>query len=372
MKDINHCNYQEKSSVEDHITAWALPKDAIARLGRGDVHDFAYSPDGQYLAVATGMGIWIYTCPMFLPTALLDIENGYTETISFSPDCRWLVIYDHNPECLKIWDVQQVIREARMDYTYPSDHYRPKYVLDIHQLTNRTLKWCPQSGILIGIHEMYKPYPPIGISSFTFSSDGCKLVGEGINDKDTEILIWDMENGQQMTLLPEEGEEVIQWQKPSISPCGCYFVHGDLNEEIRIWNINTGKLEMSYNDFGVADFYPHYTSNGNLIAAGVYREKVMIWDVEKYIKIDEFELDNYYISRDMVRFSKDGNQLIVSIPNQLILWEMDEKGYHSITTLNGHTDNVDTLAYSSDGNTLAAAYWNSNVILWDITSKQAK
>lgn len=37
-----------------------LPEDAKARLGKGNIVELQFSPDGKILAVATGIGIWLY------------------------------------------------------------------------------------------------------------------------------------------------------------------------------------------------------------------------------------------------------------------------------------------------------------------------
>ena len=46
-------------------TTWALPQDAIARFGKGEVDhgNVKVSPDGTYFAVGTGMGLWWYDVP---------------------------------------------------------------------------------------------------------------------------------------------------------------------------------------------------------------------------------------------------------------------------------------------------------------------
>ena len=41
-------------------TQWNLPEGARARLGKGHIGEIAYSPDGNRLAVASSIGIWIY------------------------------------------------------------------------------------------------------------------------------------------------------------------------------------------------------------------------------------------------------------------------------------------------------------------------
>ena len=46
-------------SAEDS-TQWKLPEDAIARLGKGSIHDVKYFRDGSRLAVASSIGVWIH------------------------------------------------------------------------------------------------------------------------------------------------------------------------------------------------------------------------------------------------------------------------------------------------------------------------
>ena len=74
------------------VTTWALPEGAIARLGRGSVDNVAFSPDGQYFAVGSLVGLWLYELPTLTPIALWDTERGMTGGCQFftrwQPDCH--------------------------------------------------------------------------------------------------------------------------------------------------------------------------------------------------------------------------------------------------------------------------------------------
>ena len=72
------------SSDDSDIATWALPEGAIARLGRGSVRDMAFSPDGQYFAVGTSIGLWLYELPTLSPIALWNTERGMTDDVTFS------------------------------------------------------------------------------------------------------------------------------------------------------------------------------------------------------------------------------------------------------------------------------------------------
>ena len=50
---------------------WHLPAGAKARLGKGSIHEIAYSPDGTRLAVASSIGIWLYDAQTYQELSLL-------------------------------------------------------------------------------------------------------------------------------------------------------------------------------------------------------------------------------------------------------------------------------------------------------------
>ena len=357
------------------VTTWALPEGAIARLGRGDVNDIAFSPNGQYLAAATDVGIWLYTLPTLSPIALWDTENGHTEVVTFSPDSRWVAAYSNNEKTLKIWDVQTGVCLAQMEDSYQPDSCRPIFSQDGKYLFGQYLRWCAQTGELYDEIELWHPHPTNGAVSFTFSSDGSLVIAErfDFNNDHTEIVVWDVESGEQIACLSEKRERHdLVWWNPCFSPCGRYLAAGDCDGTIRVWELENGTLLNTYTDYGDAKMYPCYTPMGNLIAASILPQKVEVWNVEKHEKLDEFELNGEYVSRHRVRFSDDGTQLAVSIPNALFLWTKEKNGCRPLTILNGHTDTADCLAFSSDGKTLGAAYWGANVILWDVASKRAQ
>ena len=62
-------------SFAEYYSRLGLPEGAIARLGKGEIRDIAYSPDGSRLAVAGSLGIWVYDVSSGEELALL---TGHT------------------------------------------------------------------------------------------------------------------------------------------------------------------------------------------------------------------------------------------------------------------------------------------------------
>ena len=65
---------------------WHLPEGAKVRLGKGSIGEIQYSPDGTRLAVAGGIGIWLYDAQTGEELDLLIGHRGSLESVSFSPD----------------------------------------------------------------------------------------------------------------------------------------------------------------------------------------------------------------------------------------------------------------------------------------------
>ena len=72
---------------------WGLPPGAKIRLGKGKINAVHYFPDGNKLAVATAIGIWIYDVQTGEELDLLTEHAGQVYSIDFSSDgknvCHW-------------------------------------------------------------------------------------------------------------------------------------------------------------------------------------------------------------------------------------------------------------------------------------------
>ncbi len=118
------------TSYAQNPTQMSLPEGAIARLGKGEIQDLSYSPDGKVFALASTNGIWLYDTATYHEFKLLpiplsrtivfwDITTGlHKQTLkdrqtlksqliflccAFSPDGKYLVVGSYESS-LRVWN----------------------------------------------------------------------------------------------------------------------------------------------------------------------------------------------------------------------------------------------------------------------------
>ena len=291
-----------------------LPENAIGRIGRGQLTDIAYSPDGKLLAVGSSIGTWLYDANTGKEIALLTAHIGKVNSVAFSPDSKSLATVNNN-YLIYLWDV--IARE-------------------------------------------HKATLPGGARYITYSPDGKMLAGSS----GTYITLWDIETRQQIRKIQGRSYSRILF-----SPDGKTLASSDVDDKLRIWDIETGKNIHALTMNATVDKSIAFSPDGRLIAGGSPKFTIRLWDPKtgKHVNTLSGHTDPVH----SLVFTPDGKTLISGSGDKTIrIWDL-KTGIEKII-LTGHQWAVDSLAISPDSLTIASASFDGTIRFWDLQSGENK
>ena len=370
---------------------WHLPEGAKARFGKGTINGIAYSPDGTQLAVASGIGIWIYDAQT---GEELDLLSGHTDevvSVSFSPDGNTLAsgggMFDGT---IRLWDVSTGTHIRTIP---PQTRWYPPgsvgsiaFSPDGNTLANKSHLLDVSAGKNIKTLEHTRQ-----VESVAFSPDGNTLA---TGDTDGRVILFDVSTGKNIKTLSGNTKWVFSL---SFSPDGTTLASGSRGETflfdvstgknirtlsggyslsfspdgktlatatwggsrdstIRLWDVSTGKNIKTISGGSYVSFSP----DGTTLASGSSGE-IRLWDVSTGKNIKTISGH----TQSSGEFSPGRNTLAIASGVDIHLWEVSTSTHIMLT---GHTDRVYRVLFSPDGYTLASGSGDGTIRLWDVST----
>jgi WD40 repeat protein len=343
----------EPPRVISELHAPALPDGAIARLGKGTMHDVAVSPVAQAAAAATATGVYTYRLGAdgyTLEEAWFGPTTTPMHSVAFSPDGKILASGSEG------W-----YNDSSCD---PGQLNRPSGILTL---------WDAQSG------EVIRDWKVTGcfIKQLEFTEDGRNILYRAFCFMGEYVALVNVETGGSVDFLPEGDLESASVSAMAVSQDGSRIAAGyDLVEFLP--GENHKYTAMVYDNasqnppFRLDGFDARVTDlafspDNSLIAVGLENGLVSLHEFPSGGKKSILPSPGTGVTQ--IRFSPGGKILAVSHGDGMIrLWDtLDES---LIRVMNGKGANV--LAFSSEEPTLLSAGAKAPLIEWELGNGTAR
>ena len=342
------------SNATTHYTQRHLPKGARARLGKGELSahpkSITFSPNGQQLAVASNIGVWIYDVETMQERMLLTDHASSVISVSFSPDGT--VLASGTGDSVKLWNVATKENIATLEGYTAS--FSPDGTVLASGTGDSVKLWNVATKENIATLEGHTD----GVMCLAFSPDGTLLA---IGDRDGTVKLWELTTGRTATLIGD-GDAV---GSVAFSPDGAILISGE-HRVIKLWDVTTRQNIFSFDNVpsGGQRQSVVFSPDGRTLAY-ISLSTVKLWDVVMKTHIAPLRVPGYNIFS--VTFSPDGKMIAVGAYDKVSLWNIGTM--EKIATLKGHKDSVTDIALSPNGTTLAAGSWDG-VNLWNTTTRE--
>ncbi|MDE0314016.1 MAG: hypothetical protein OXM61_03865 [Candidatus Poribacteria bacterium] len=360
--------YLSNGYAQDYAE-WGLPEGAKMRLGKGEINDIKFSPDGKRLAVGTSIGIWIYDVNSrkevtFLKSdkyqidVLMFIENGM-KIVSVGIDgpigriITWEVETETIPEKPNIPEIGDQL--SGTGYFWASALSHDGNLLAIGNGSGSINLWDLRTRNKISSFKAHSD----PISGLTFSPDGSTLVS---GSDDSKIHLWNVATQKhQETLTRSFGAHAL-----AFSSDGKRFASGGWDATIRLWDTDTG------NQIAIITGHPHFVEemafapDGN-IAAGTARGVTRLW----YTNTTSLHLPNKEIrSRPISILAFSNNSETLLSMSGFTIQALNVVTNHNLLkqTMNTGKRGYSSIAFSTGRTKVAASTIEKKIRIWDIAS----
>ena len=384
------------------------------------VGSITFSPDGQLLASGSSdetIKLWHMSRNQLLTT--LCGHAGEIHLVTFSADGK-TIASSSNDSSIRLWS-SKTGRCLRVLQGYNNSAVSCALSSDSKLLAggsnDKTVKvWNTITGSCKSLTGHSRE-----VRSVSFSFDS-QLLASGSNDR--TIKLWSVGTGQCLKTLYGHTSQIAL---VAFAPSNQTLASGSDDRSVKIWNIATGECLKSFAHASQVSAVA-FSSDGQVLASGSDNGTVKLWDISTgkcfnslqghsgKIKSLAFSKDNQLLASSdgrtvklwniqtgqclnsvsrchksvyAIAFSGDSQLLATKTTDSkdfnLMLWDLKSQnltaegghrqapplqGGEPVTLLQGHTDLIETVTFSSDSQTLASSSRDGTIKLWDIKTSQ--
>ena len=374
------------------------------------IEKIGFSPDSQSLVTAGATNVQLWSLIEADETEVVSLQSPESEvfTTAFSPDGQWLAVGSY-AQTVHLWSVDAATQPPIiLGHGAPimAASFRPDSQTLLTVGEQGLIREWSLSALQQGPVELFSQSGR-GTAVVSFSPDGQWLATKDQDDNSIQLL--STNNLHTQPHLLDHGDEYVesfafspdsQWlvtgsdqgqvrrwsvddlqaegqilfEHPDLvgaiasAPNGDWLASSDAAGGVKLWSLST--LAEGPQDLSGAEIYDigrlAFSPDGRWLAGGEFQDPIVwVWSLEDLQPPRKLQADGN--NGVVVAFSTDGQYLAAANEADTIeLWLTADNFAHVAHTLRGHTDFINGLAFSPNGQWLASGSIDGTVRLWSL------
>jgi WD40 repeat protein/serine/threonine protein kinase len=329
----------------------------------------AINHDGTLLATASADGtakVWDIASGLLLLN--LTGHNDGVRDVAFSQAGKMLATASLDGTA-KVWDLET--GKELLTLTGHTDQVLSvDFSPDGRRLVTSSIDQTARVWDVIPDHELFA-FPTGTAYVVALSPDGKYLATTSARGTAT---IWELATGKPIRTVSDQGfakpQNEVEFTGDgvrlvpgvSFSPDGVHLALAGSDNTAKIWDVNTGLVQVTLRGHTDAVNHLAFSPDGSLLATASEDKTARIWDAATGEELRTLSGHTEWVR--YIAFSPDGTWLVTTSTNGIaIVWETATG--RALSTLTGHTDKVTFAAFSPNGDFLATAGGDGMVKIWD-------
>ncbi len=200
------------------------------------------------------------------------------------------------------------------------------------------------------------------VNSISWSPDGTRIAAS--SDEGT-ASVWNAATGEKVSMYGSSGKGVRSLYGASWNPVDNRIVVLGGGRDVTIWDAETGAIISRVFDKGTLGVqFSAWSSDGTKMALATLDEKIEIFDVSPLLQTPPLLLRFASGKITALIWNPNGDEVVVTSGQDAKIY--DTATGQLIQTLIGSTDTLRAIAWSSDGERIAAGGEDYTVRIWDV------